>query len=65
VEVHEPIEPSFGTVSVVGPGIGILHEIDMLQGEEGFWEVSQSFFSPIRFNGGLLNRSVLDLCVKS
>ena len=46
VEVHELIELSLGVVSVVGPGIGVLDGVDVLQGEGGeggVWEVSQSF----------------------
>jgi len=34
VEMREPIELSFGVASVVGPGIGVLDGIDVLQ-EEG------------------------------
>jgi len=65
VEVHEPIELSFGVVSGGGPGICVLDGVDVLKGEErGGWEVSQSF-SPIHFSGTLLSRNVLDSCVKS
>jgi len=67
VEVRELNKLSFQVTSVVGPGIGVLDGVDMLQvngvsGEEG---VLQSFFSTIRFNGALLSRNVLDSCVKS
>jgi len=33
VEVHKPTELSFGVVSVVDRGIGVLDGVDMLQGE--------------------------------
>jgi len=35
-EMHEPIELSFGVVSVVSPGIRVLDGVDVLQGERGF-----------------------------
>ena len=40
VEVRELNELLFGVVSAVGPGIGVLHGVDVLQGEKG---VSGSF----------------------
>ena len=43
VEVHEPIKLLFGMVSVVGPGIGVLDGVDMLQGERGVLVFSGSF----------------------
>jgi len=43
-EMHGPFQLSFVVVTVVGPSIGELDGVDMLQEEgEGFWEVSQSF----------------------
>jgi len=42
-EVCEPIELSFGEVSGVGPGIGVLDEVHMLQGEGAV----SSVFCPI------------------
>jgi len=39
-EVHEPIDLSFGEVNEVGPGIGVLHGVHMLQGK---WAVSGAF----------------------
>jgi len=45
VEVRESIELSFEVVSVVVPGIGVLDEVDVLQGEE-VWGVHRVFFSP-------------------
>jgi len=40
VEVRELIELSFGVVSVIGPGIGVLNGVAVLQGEgEWSWQV--------------------------
>jgi len=36
VEVHEPIELSFGVVSGVGPGIGVLGGLMCCKGIGGF-----------------------------
>jgi len=60
VEVCEPIELSFGVASVVGPGIGVL---DGGPRVARGGEVCGVF--PIRFNGALLSRNVLDSCVKN
>jgi len=32
-EMREPIELTFGVVSRVGPGVGVLDRVDVLQGE--------------------------------
>ena len=47
-EVREPIDLSFGVVSVVDPGIGVLDGVNVLLGK-GHWEVSGSFL-PINLN---------------
>jgi len=63
VEVSELIKLLFGVVSVVDSGIDVLVGSTCCKGG-GFREVPWSF-SPIRFNGTLLSRTVLDSCVKS
>jgi len=52
-EVHEPIKLSFGIVSVVSPGIGVLDGVNVLQGKG----VLGTFF-PTGLNGALLSRNV-------
>ena len=47
-------------VSVVGPGIGVLDGVDVLQGN-GFREVSGSSV-PVNLNSALFSRNVLDSC---
>jgi len=64
VEMCEPIELLFGVVSGIGPCFGVLDVVNVLQQKVGgFQEVSRSF-SPIRFNGVLLNRKYYS-CMKS
>ena len=62
-EVRESIELSFGIVSVVGPGTGVLdwgRHGARGRGSGGFGE-----FSPINVIGALFSRNVLVSCVKS
>jgi len=54
VEVHELIELSFGVVSVVGPGIGVLDGVYVLKTERGGELGGFSSFRPINLNGALL-----------
>jgi len=63
VEVRKLIKLSFGVVIVVGLGIGVLDKGRRAARGRGFWGFAEFF--PIRFNGALLSRNVLDSCVKS
>jgi len=60
VVVRELIVLSFGVVSVVSPGIGVLDG-----GRRDTRERFRGVFSPINLNGTLLSRNVLDSYVKS
>jgi len=59
-KVCELIELSFGMVSGVSTGIDVLDRGSMCKGKGSFTELF-----PIRFNGSLLSRNVLDACMKS
>jgi len=69
--VREPIELSFCMVSGVGPGIGVLDEVHVTQGQWAISGIVSGIFRhlrPIRLNGwNELSslRNVFDSCVKS
>jgi len=64
VEVREPIELSFGVVSVVGPRIDIRNTVNVAQGEGvDFGVVCPHWLNG--FNGLIFERNIFDSCVKS
>ena len=63
VEVHEPIELSFGVVSGVVPGIDVQNGVHMLYGERMDFSVICPHW-PSGFSDVVSNRNLFDSCVK-
>jgi len=64
--LREPIELSFGLVSVVSPGIGVL-DGGRRAARRSEWRSFGRFrvvFSPISLNGALLSRTIRLVCEK-